>query len=192
MSNFKIMKKIILGFVGELGAGKTVICNYLKDKYSANSYRFSDPLRDVLNRVYLEQSRENMQNLSTILRAQFGQDLLAKIMANDADKDKGEIVTVDGVRRFPDIEYLLKLDGFYLVYVTTDSKTRYERIVSRNQNPGESDISYEQFLESEKSEADISIKDVSKQANFTIENNGSIENLYNKIENILNEIKNKN
>lgn len=186
------MKKIILGFVGELGAGKTVICNYLKSKYSANSYRFSDPLRDILNRVYLDQSRENMQNLSTILRAQFGQDLLAKIMANDAGKDGGEIVTVDGVRRFPDIEHLLKLEGFHLVYVTAESKLRYERIITRNQNPGESDISYEEFLESEKSEADISIKGVSKEAGFTIENNGSMEDLYNKVEDLLNEIKSKN
>jgi dephospho-CoA kinase len=183
------MSKIIFGFVGELGSGKTVVCDYLKEKYGANSYRFSGPLRDVLDRVYLDQSRENMQNLSTIMREQFGQDLLAKIMAHDAEKDSGEIVTVDGVRRFPDIEHLQKLDGFYLVYVTVDSRIRYERIVARGQNPGENKISYEEFLESEKSEADRSITEVGEKADFKIINDGSLEDLYQKIEEVINKLK---
>ncbi len=185
------MKKIILGFVGELGAGKTAVCNYLKEKYEANSYRFSGPLRDVLNRIYLEQTRENMQKLSTILRENFGQDLLAKIMASDAQSDSGKIVTVDGVRRFPDIEHLKKLDGFYLIYVTADSKTRYERIIKRGQNPGEDQISYEEFLESEKSEADRNITVVGQEADYKIINNGTIDDLNNKVEELIKEISNK-
>lgn len=183
------MSKIILGFVGELGAGKTVVCDYLKDKYDSNSYRFSDPLRDVLKRVYLEQTRENMQLLSTILRENFGQDLLAKIMASDADQDSGQIVSVDGVRRFPDIEHLQKVDGFYLIYVTADSKTRYNRIILRKQNPGEDQITYEEFLESEKSEADRSIMEVGEKADFKIVNDNSLENLYDQVEKIINQLK---
>jgi len=186
------MSKIILGFVGELGAGKTVVCDYLKEKYNSNSYRFSGPLRDVLTRVYLDQTRENMQNLSTILRENFGQDLLAKIMAHDADSDSGKVVTVDGVRRFPDIEHLKKLDGFYLIYVSVDSKTRYERIIKRGQNPGEDKITYEEFLESEKSEADKTITEVGEQADYKINNDGSLEDLNNKIEETIEEIRSKN
>ncbi|MEK7625108.1 MAG: AAA family ATPase, partial [Patescibacteria group bacterium] len=68
------MSKIILGFVGDLASGKGTICKYLKEKYGTESYRFSTMLRDILKRVYLENSRENLQRLSTVMRENFGQD----------------------------------------------------------------------------------------------------------------------
>ena len=62
------MAKVILGFVGPIASGKGTACQYLRDQHRAPTYRFSSPLRDVLDRLYLPQSRQNMQDLSLALR----------------------------------------------------------------------------------------------------------------------------
>ncbi|MFA6490899.1 MAG: AAA family ATPase, partial [Candidatus Magasanikbacteria bacterium] len=129
--------KIVLGFVGDLASGKGTICKYLLEKYGTNSYRFSTMLRDVLKRLYVENSRENLQNLSTVLRTNFGQDLMSRVIAEDVKNDSKEIVAVEGIRRPTDITYLEKNPGFNLIYITADPQTRWERLVKRNENPGD-------------------------------------------------------
>ena len=183
------MSKIILASVGEIASGKGVFVDYIKEKFNSNSYKFSTSLRDVLDRIGEEQSRENMQDLSTILRDQFGQDLLAKIIVEDVKKDSKDVVLVDGVRRIADIKYLKELEGFYLINVKADEKIRYERIKSRAENPGDENKTLEDFQKDAEAETEVSIREVTEQANYTIENNGSLEDYYNRIEEIINEIK---
>ena len=100
------MAKIILGLVGPIASGKDTVKKYLEKKYGATGCRFSSILRDILERIDLPNSRENMQELSTILRQKFGEDILAKAIASDAIKLKSNIVIVDGVRRMADIKFL--------------------------------------------------------------------------------------
>ena len=181
--------KIILGFVGDLAAGKGTTCKYLKEKYQTTSYRFSTPLRDVLNRLYLENSRENLQKISTVLRQNFQEDLLSKIIAGDVNRDSSSLVAVDGIRRPSDIVYLKEIPGFHLIYITADPKLRWERLVKRNENPGDTEKTFEQFSKDEQAEADILIKELGHTAEFKIDNNGNFENLYEQIENIIKETK---
>lgn len=179
------MKKIIIGLIGELGAGKGTAAAYLKEKYGASVYRFSTMLRDVLERLYLGNSRANMQNLSTILREEFGEDLMAKVIAEDVKNDSNKIIAVDGVRRFADIVYLKKIDGFVLAKIIAEPKTRYERLIKRKENAGESAKTFEEFLADHKKEADAEIPGVMKRADVTIDNNGSLEKFYKQIDSII-------
>jgi len=167
--------KIILGFVGDLSSGKGTASNYLKDKYSANSYRFSTMLRDVAKRVYIETTRDNLQKLSTVLRENFGQDLLSKVMAEDVKNDPGQIVVVDGIRRESDITFLKIIEGFHLIYITADPKLRWERLCKRNENTGDSEKTYEEFLKDETAEADLPIKRLGQTAEVTLRNDGTVE-----------------
>ncbi|MFA6105705.1 MAG: AAA family ATPase [Patescibacteria group bacterium] len=180
--------KIVLGFVGDLASGKGTICKYLLEKYGTNSYRFSTMLRDVLKRLYVENSRENLQNLSTVLRTNFGQDLMSRVIAEDVKNDSKEIVAVEGIRRPTDITYLEKNPGFNLIYITADPQTRWERLVKRNENPGDDKKTFEEFTKDEGAEADRMIKELGKTAKFTITNNGNFEEFYNQMETILKSI----
>lgn len=181
--------KIILGFVGDLAAGKGTLAKYLNEKYGSNTYRFSNMLRDMLDRIYVEKTRENLQDISTFIRARFGQDVMSKILAKDVENDQGEIVIVDGIRRPTDITYLQQLPGFHLIYVTAESKLRWERLVVRKENPGDENKSYEEFLKDEQSEADKLIATLGQEAEFTIINNGTQEDLFTHIENTITQIK---
>ena len=143
------MTKIILGFVGPIASGKGTVCQYLKEKHQAEVYRFSTMLRDVLDRLYLTQSRQNMQNLSLVLRQTFGDDLLASVIAQDVKNSQVKTIAIDGVRRNPDIKYLKNLPGFYLIRIIAEQKTRFERIVKRSENADDTKKTLAEFQQDE-------------------------------------------
>lgn len=181
--------KVILGFVGDLASGKGTICKYLNEKYDVNAYRYSTMLRDVLNRMYIPVQRDNLQLISKILRENFGQDVMSGVIAEDVIRDPKELVAVEGIRRPTDITYLEKLPNFHLIYITADPKIRWERLVKRNENGGDDKKTFEEFLKDEQHEADQLIKELGKKASSTITNNGTMEQFYNQMEEILNKIK---
>lgn len=181
--------KIILGFVGDLAAGKGTVCKYLHEKYSVNSYRFSTMLRDILDRIYVEKNRENLQDLSTFLRDRYGQDIMSKVIVKDVIGDANDIVAVEGIRRPTDITYLRELPGFHLIYITADPKLRWQRMVLRKENADDADKTFEQFLLDEQAEADMLIKELGQKAQHTIVNNGTIKQFHDEMESVLNKIK---
>ena len=178
-------KKIIVGLTGPIASGKETVKKYLVEKYNAQDCRFSTALRDILNRAAIPISRDTMQRLSTALRANFGEDLLAKIIANDASKLGANIVVIDGVRRPTDIEYLDKLSNFFLIKIDADSKIRYERMKLRNENIGDDQKTFEEFMKDHEAEADSLVPRVMEIAKYAIDNSGSKENLYNQIDEII-------
>ena len=180
-----MQQKIILGLVGEIASGKGTIAAYLEKKYSASTYRFSTILRDILIRLHLPINRKNMQLLSTMLRKNFGEDTFAKIIAENVTKDDNKIIIVDGIRRLADIEYLTKIKDFKLVKVTSDPHVRYKRLLQRNENQGDAQKSYEEFLSDHNKEADAEIPQVMKKAEIEINNSSSFEKLFQQIDKIV-------
>lgn len=179
------MSKIIIGLVGQIACGKGSVKEYIAKKYNSQDCRFSTPLRDVLKRLDIAESRENLQKLSTILRDGFGEDLLAKVIAFDASKLDSDIVIIDGVRRMADIKYLKDLSNFYLVKIEVDPKIRYERLKARNENKGDSEKTFEQFLADQNNEADREIPSVMESTKWGINNEGTVEDLYKQVDNLL-------
>jgi dephospho-CoA kinase len=178
-------KKIILGFVGDLASGKGTISKYLEEHHQAHTYRFSSILRDLLTRLYIPHNRENLQNISTVLRSQFGQDVLSKVIAEDVKNDTSSIIAIDGIRRPTDIAYLKEVPGFHLLYLTADQKIRWQRLVQRNENEGDAAKSLEDFEKDENAEADRLIKELGSTAEFVITNNKSLSEFYDEIEQVL-------
>ncbi len=178
------MKKI-LGFVGHIGSGKGAACDYIASKHGAGYYRFSTMLRDVLNRMYIPTDRENLVRISEVLRENFGDDTLARVMKHDVENDTHELVCVDGIRRLADISELRKLPEFVLIYVAAAPEIRYKRIVARSENKGDTSKTYEEFLIDEERSTEKSIDEVTKQADIIIRNEGTFEEFQTEIEKLL-------
>ena len=179
------MNKIILGIIGENGSGKTALTEYIKQKYNAVSFRFSDPLKDILDRLYLENNRQNFQTLSTVLRQNFREDLLSSVIAEDIKKAADPLIIAEGVRRPSDIVYLKNLPGFHLVNIKADAETRYERIKNRAEKSGDQSKTWEEFLTEEKQESEQKIDEIASQADYTIDNNGTPEDLHKQLDKII-------
>lgn len=182
------MPKAIIGLVGPIASGKEVVKKYLENNYNSYSFKISTILRDVLNRLYLPVSRENMQALSTDLRQRFGNDILAKIISNDALNNDKDLVIIDGIRRLDDIVYLKKLPQFRLISIDAKEDIRHKRVQERNENKGDAEKSFQQFLFDNSQEAEKDIPNVMKIANYHLDNNNDLANLYQQIKMVISEI----
>ena len=178
-------KKVILGFTGLLASGKGTAAEYLKTAHQASHYRFSTILRDIAKRIYTKETRDNMIKLSECLRAAFGEDILAKTMAQDVKNDTNKIIVVEGIRRLADIEYLNKLPHFVLVEIFADPKIRYERLIKRGENADDTGKTYEQFLADHQRSTELSILDVTKRAEEHVDNNGNLNKLYKQLDKLV-------
>lgn len=183
--------KIILGFTGEIGSGKGLATRHLAEKYGATIHRTSKMLRDLLDRLYVSQTRENMQNISTLLREMFSEDIMAKVIYEDVQKDANEIVTVDGIRFLVDVAHLKNLPEFKLVYLEAPERERYDRVIHRNQNPGENKMTFDQFQDAEGGESESQVKELKKVADYIIQNDGTKEEFLGKIDKIIEELRKK-
>lgn len=184
------MSKIILGLAGEIASGKGTTAKYVCENFGASSHRFSTMLRDVAKRMYLEESRENLQKLSTFFRESFYGDILSAVIAKDVENDPHEIIIVDGVRRMADITYLQKIVGFRLLYIDVEIEKRYGRIIKRGENSDDNAKTFEEFKKDHKNESELQIRDLKNKADFVIDNNGSLKFLYDQIDKIIENCKN--
>lgn len=179
------MSKIIIGVAGEVASGKDTVGKYIAEKYQAQALRFSQVLRDILDRMNLEQSQENMGKLSMYLRKAFGEDILSKGLIVEAEKSDSELIVVDGVRRFPDIIQMQASKQFYFVYVEASAEKRFERLTQRHNNSDDAGKTRIQFEKDALLESESQIRDLKEHADFVINNDGALEELEKQIDDII-------
>ncbi len=183
------MQKIILGLVGEMAGGKGTVAKYLVKKYKGNSHRFSTMLRDLAKRMYLEESRNNLQKISEIFRHNFSEDILSKVIYQDVKNDQHKIIAVDGVRRASDIKYLQTFSNFKLIYIEACLEKRFARTKARYENSDDETKTFAEFKKDQKKEAELQIRGLKAKADFVIDNNGNFKELYAQIDRIIVKIK---
>jgi len=181
-------KKIILGVVGEIGAGKGELARYLSREYKAYAYRSSEVLRDILKRMYLEENRVNVQDASTMIRKFFGEDIISRISRVDLKKIKNKLIVIDGLRREADFKYFKNGFDFKVIYVEADIKKRFRRISKRKENVDDEKKTFQEFQREQLREAERKIQKLKSKADFIIENNGSLKEFYREIDNLINKI----
>lgn len=181
----KAPDKLIIGLAGAMASGKGTAAEYLKNKYHAATYRFSTMLSDALDRFYLERNRDNFVKISEIIRGTFGEDIMAKTMAKDVEKDTNTIIVVEGVRRLADTKYLRKLEGFVLAEISADIKTRYKRLTQRSEKTDDKTKTFAEFKADHKRSTELSILAVAKQATEKIDNNGDLARLCQQLDKLV-------
>ncbi len=174
-------KRCIIGLTGLLASGKGTCAAYLEQTFGAKSYRFSTILRDILDRVYVEHTRDHLIKISESLRNDFGEDVLAKTIAHDVQEDSHQLIVVDGIRRMADIAYLQAIPGFVLVDVSADPRIRYERLIARSENADDQKKTYEQFLADHERSTELSILEVIQHSTEHIDNNGDKQDLHRQL-----------
>jgi dephospho-CoA kinase len=180
-------KKIIIGLVGESGSGKDTVADYLRDKHGAKLYRFADPLREALE-LYLDHiSREDLQWLAMRFKERFGKEILSRGLKRKIEKNGSSLIVINGVRFFEDAEFIKSLPNGYVLYITLDSKSRWERIYSRGEKSDDA-VSYEKFLEMEQAPTEVQVPEIGKNADFRVENTGTKEELLAKMGEIVHKL----
>lgn len=181
----KDQKKIIIAIAGNIAAGKNEMAEYIQKRYRGRAYRSSEILRDILNRMHMSQTRENLQKASTMLRQYFGQDIISRVANLDLKKTKKRIIAINGVRRFDDLKHLRKDFILKLIFIDASLRNRFKRIKERAENKDDQKKSWEEFKKDHEKEAEKRIKSLRKKADYLIQNNGTRKKLYGEIDKIL-------
>lgn len=189
---FQIMKenkKIIIGLVGESGSGKDTVADYLEEKYGAILMRFADPLRETLSLYVQNISREDLQWFSFALRNRFGNKVLSEALRKKIDLIDEGIVFINGMRVPEDYGFVKSFPNSYVVYVTLDQKSRWQRIYNRKEKSDDK-VSLEKFQEMERAEIEVSIPKIGEKADFRIENTGTKEELFAQVDELIHSLQN--
>jgi dephospho-CoA kinase len=182
------MKRVIIAIIGFGLSGKDEVAKYIEKCHDFRRVDTGELNRDYIRENGLgEPSREIMTKTGNDLRRKFGNDYFAA----RALEYEGENLVVTGLRVPGEVDRIKEEDGF-VIFVDAPVEVRYERGQKRLRVSDR--ISFEEFKRHEEIEAEN--KDPNKQnisrlkavADITIENNGSLEELYEKTEKIFQQI----
>lgn len=181
------MAVIVIGFTGLNASGKTTAVDVLK-KEGFYTFSLSDAIRDELEKVGLEKSRDNMFAKGNELRKMHGPGVLGKLIAEKISLASKGMFAIDSIRNPKEIEELRKLKGFMLVGVDANSRTRYERAMIRGRNENAS--TYEDFMKAEERElsGDSDSQQLSKcyeLADIFISNDSTLVRFEDSVKNLL-------
>lgn len=182
------MKKII-GLVGETGSGKDTFCQHIQKtvKKPVFCFRFSDPLSEILKILFAEIKKEDQQWLGKILRKRYGNDILAKSMAQRIKNIKKGIIILNGIRYWEEYKMIKNLKG-KVIYITANPQLRWQRLRKRGEKKDDFS-SFEKFLERERAKTEILIPKIGQKADFKIKNNGSFTSFYREIRRVIKKLK---
>ena len=172
---------MIIGIVGTLGAGKGTVVEYLKQQgfshYSASGY-----LREVIESEGGTPNRESYSALATKIR-QADEAGLAKILYTRAEQDGVKDAIIEALHDEGEAEYVKKSGGI-LLGIDVAPKIRYARQQARGSE--KDDVTFEEFLvqiaREEEGEGHHNIHGALKMTDHIIMNDGTIEDLYEKVE----------
>jgi len=178
---------MILGLSGLNGAGKGEVLRFLTDR-SFYAYSLSDVIREDLRERGLEETREGMIEAGRALRAARGPGALALTLADRLEPDRNYVI--DSVRHPAEVEVLRsRTSNFRLVWITADARRRLERVRQRGRSGDPTSLEEFERLEARELGGEdpsaqqlLAVRDL---ADFTIENDGSLEELHAQVQEVL-------
>lgn len=184
---------IIIGITGHIGAGKGTVVEHLTAVKGFKHFSARSFITKEVKKRGLPVDRDTMTLVSNDLRQNHSPSYIIESLYKEA-KEQGDDCIIESIRTPGEVDALRSIGHFFLLAVTTDIATRYQRIVLR---ANETDnISFDTFIEQDKRES--ASTDPNKQninacisrADFVLNNNGDIETLHEEIEQVFTHIKN--
>ncbi|MBW2992678.1 AAA family ATPase [Candidatus Woesearchaeota archaeon] len=178
---------MIIGITGTLGAGKGTVVEYLK-KRGFKHYSVRAFITEEIKRRGMPVNRDSMVEVGNDLRAKNGAGYCVEQLYDRAEKE-GDNCIIESIRTVGEAEALKKKGKFYLFAVDANPRIRYDRISKRGTSTDA--VDFEEFIENERREMENidpnkqNIGKVMEMADFTFENDETIEELDKKVEEVL-------
>lgn len=120
---------MIIGVVGPIASGKSVMIELLIENGFTN-LRVSDVLKEEATKLGIPLERKPLQDLGNKLRAENGEGYLAEQLVRKMDDGRNYVV--DSIRNPGEIEVLKRIPGFVLIGFDAPIEKRIQWIVLRN------------------------------------------------------------
>jgi dephospho-CoA kinase len=182
---------IIIGITGTIGAGKGTLVDYLRDRRGFVHYSVRSFLIEELTKRQMLINRDTMTYLANELRKENTPSYIVDFLFLKAQKT-GKNAVIESIRTVGEIESLRKKGDFCLLAIDAKVDIRYKRIICRRSETDH--VSFEEFLQNEQREmtsADPNKQNISQciaLADYLLCNNGTINELYKQLEEVLTKI----
>ncbi len=177
---------VVIGIMGTIGAGKDVVSRYLKEKYGFKVFRMGDLAREIARSRNLPGSRKVLQNIYVEMNKKHGEECFINMMVEKVKASGEEKVIIDGIRAPWDVSVPRKVfgDEFVLVNVDASAEVRFKRLKKRRR------VGFSKTLEAfrKEEEREYSIfrtNAIFREADYTIDNSSTLEDLYSGIDSFL-------
>jgi len=183
---------LVIGITGTLGAGKGTVVEYLLKEKGFNHFSVRQYLLEEIQKRRLPENRDSMVIVANELRRLNSPSYITDQLYNQALKSNKNAV-IESIRTPGEIDSLRQKGKFFLFAVDADPKTRFERITKRNSETDQ--IDFDTFINNEQREmtsTDPNSQNLQKcreMADLVLWNDGSINELYEKVERVLREIR---
>ena len=165
----------MVGITGRIGAGKTSVARHLSDAHRFFYIRYSQVLsdwraRDPESKAHLQ--KVGWEVMAGGMQAELNQRLIARIPGPDC--------AVDGLRHPLDYESLSQAfpSYFKLLYIDSSQELRWARLIAR-------DRTREEVRQADSHNVEQQIGFLREKAFAVIDNNGSLQDLYSKVDSLL-------
>jgi dephospho-CoA kinase len=178
---------MVIGFTGRRGCGKDTAAKHLEGNFG---FRMLDFTRDVLAPILEEQgkpvTRDNLIELAMDGRKKAHNGIWAEKLSGIIMKGGGKNYVISGIRFREEVETFRSnfRKGFRLVAIVCDDMVRFERVRKRG-TKGEAAMTFEKFMETEKKPTEMAIREAVRMADFVIDNNGTLDELYGELKNLM-------
>ena len=185
----------VIGITGTLGAGKGTIVDFLVHKFDFVHYSVRDFLSKEITKRGLTVNRDTLTEVANELREAHSPSYIVDCIFDKA-LNNGKNCVIESIRTPGEVDALRKKSNFTLLAVDADIKTRYERIKLRGSETDH--VSYYKFVEDEQREFETkdpnkqNLKECIKLADYVINNDGTVDELYNKLSDVINKMNNTN
>jgi dephospho-CoA kinase len=180
-------KKRVFGAIGLNGSGKDEVVKYLHQKYGVPFISVGDIVREIATQEGKLPTRANLHSISRDHIQQFGKDYFMKLVIRQIEDNRWEKAGVTGVRTPEDVQVLRDYyeDCFVLFHVyVSDPYVRYER--TRKRSEQRDPKTFQGFLEQDMAEERLfRIREATKMADFSLNNEGSRDDLHHKLDAII-------
>ena len=149
----------LIGIGGSTASGKTALAQKLIEHFSATTNRYSHLLADIATEQGTPTDKVSLQELSTKMRTEQGEDSIAQLMNEWIRKQTSEVVVIEGMRRLVDVVALeavakeTKRDWIFL-FVDAPTEIRLVRFNTRLEREGLTPISNDEFYHLDTHEAE--------------------------------------
>ncbi|HRH24325.1 MAG TPA: AAA family ATPase [Candidatus Paceibacterota bacterium] len=182
---------MILGITGTIGAGKGTVVEYLVKEKGFTHYSVREAITEEILRRGLPVTRPNLNEVATDLRRTHGPTHFGDHFRARAEQDGVKDYIIESIRNPKEAEKIKSIGGFIII-VDADEHLRYDRVKGRGSHTD--DVTFEEFQAHEAREmttedpSDPSFMDIAavmRMADATIMNDGTLEELHAKIDEVL-------
>ena len=172
----------VIGAVGKIGSGKDSVIRYISTKCSLQILSVGDIAREIAKNEGLPATRENLEVITERYYEKYGGSYFIDETLRRIERANCERILITGIRAPTDAMALRERfhDDFILICVRANAQKRFQRLLSRRESRDPK--TWQQFLEQDRTEEKIfHIEETCRLADYRIDNDGTVEELHQKI-----------